>query len=479
MNKHNFCCVATDCGGSGCKSLFAEFDGNKVLEREYRNFPNPPLYWGNNVFCDINAIYRSTLEIMGDFSHKYNNPDVLGFDTHGALYFLLDSFGRLVRMPYHRLDHSYPDIMDRLYEKISRKRIYELTGSIATRGFSLPWMYADILDETKAIESADKLLMFSDMLIYLYTGVMVTDRTSAGTTCMSAADQKEWSWELLKKIGAPEHLFLPFTEPCTKIGRVNKQIEELTGIKNTQVAMVVGHDSAAAVSAVPDFGKNKLYVGLGTVANINFLSDKPFHDEKGYHCGLKTTSYLGKDEYMIYHDCPAFQLFNFMLQVFAKQGHKYSYDEINEIVRQADKMKSYVDLDMPELPLSEGEILEVMKKYLIETKQDVPETNAEWIRCFFNSLVMKIKEYKVVLEKEFEIAIEEIVVLNGGSLHKSLMQLIADECAVPVKGGMKYATLLGNTLNQLLAVGEVSTVDEMRELSRQSFRFQEYEPKMK
>lgn len=100
------------------------------------------------------------------------------------------------------------------------------------------------------------------------------------------------------------------------------------------------------------------------------------------------------------------------------------------------------------------------------------------MRCFFNSLTMKIKQYQNYMAEYVEPA-DEIVVLNGGSLHTTLMQMIADKCQVPVKGGVRYATLLGNVMNQLLAKGEVANVEEMRELAKRSFGFREYEPASK
>lgn len=300
MKKNHFNCIATDCGGSGCKSLFAEFDGNKVIEREYIGFPNAPLRLGDHVYIDINAIYNDAIRVISDLKEKYGNPNVLGFDTHGALYFLVDALGRQVRMPYHRFETSHPDLLERLHEKVSHQEVYQMTGSVATRGFCLPWLYADLTDPTGAIKSADKLLMFPDMLNYLFTGVMGTERTVAGTSCMTTADQTGWNFELLNKLGAPETLFLPFEEPCSRIEKVNKTIEFLAGIKDTDVALVASHDSATAVAAVPGFGKKKLYVCLGTMANINFLSDGPVIDEKARGYGFKTTTYMGKGEYMIY-----------------------------------------------------------------------------------------------------------------------------------------------------------------------------------
>ena len=53
-------------------------------------------------------------------------------------------------------------------------------------------------------------------------------------------------------------------EPGTFKGTLRPEIQTQTGMKNTRLVATVGHDSAAAVAAIPDFGENKLYISIGT-----------------------------------------------------------------------------------------------------------------------------------------------------------------------------------------------------------------------
>ncbi len=47
-------------------------------------------------------------------------------------------------------------------------------------------------------------------------------------------------------------------------GHGHPEIASLTGIGPAKLVASVGHDSAAAVAAIPGFGKNKLYISIGT-----------------------------------------------------------------------------------------------------------------------------------------------------------------------------------------------------------------------
>ena len=59
------------------------------------------------------------------------------------------------------------------------------------------------------------------------------------------------------------------------LGPVHPAVEDQTGAVGMKVVSVAGHDSASAVAAIPGFGKNKLYVCLGTNANMGVETDRP------------------------------------------------------------------------------------------------------------------------------------------------------------------------------------------------------------
>ena len=66
--------------------------------------------------------------------------------------------------------------------------------------------------------------------------------------------------------------------------------------------------------------------------------------------------------------------------------------------------------------------------------------------------------------------------VGGGSQNQLLCQVTADTLGREVLAGPAEATLLGNVLTQLAALGEVSTLAEMRELSGRSISLRHYLP---
>ena len=75
--------------------------------------------------------------------------------------------------------------------------------------------------------------------------------TIAGTSCLIENRQENWSIEVARRFGIPEKLYTEIVEPGTFKGNLRQEIQIQTGMKNTRLVATVGHDSAAAVAAIP------------------------------------------------------------------------------------------------------------------------------------------------------------------------------------------------------------------------------------
>ena len=98
---------------------------------------------------------------------------------------------------------------------------------------------------------------------------------------------------------------------------------------------------------------------------------------------------------------------------------------------------------------------------------------------YLESIALKVNPCTEYLEKELHIPLHKISIINGGTRNYVLMQMISDALARPVYCGLPYATLTGNILTQLYALGELKSVNEMRDLSDRSFSMKEYQPEEK
>ncbi len=112
-----------------------------------------------------------------------------------------------------------------------------------------------------------------------------------------------------------------------------------------------------------------------------------------------------------------------------------------------------------------------------ESGQPVPESKGEIVRCVLESLAVK---YGEVLSQLLELSgrkADVIHIMGGGSQNDLLNQLTADATGIPVKAGPVEATVLGNSLVQFIALGEIKDLDEGRKLVADSFPAKYYQPK--
>ena len=122
-----------------------------------------------------------------------------------------------------------------------------------------------------------------------------------------------------------------------------------------------------------------------------------------------------------------------------------------------------------------GDFCKKMNQYFAETGQRQLTDDGEFVRSIYESIVLKVRHYAEAL-KDLGIIYENINVINGAVRNELLMQLISNALGCKIRAGMEYATLAGNLLTQLYALGEVKTVKEMRSFSAKSFQMKIYTP---
>jgi rhamnulokinase len=79
-------------------------------------------------------------------------------------------------------------------------------------------------------------------------------------------------------------------------------------------------------------------------------------------------------------------------------------------------------------------------------------------------------------EKASAIPLRAVHIVGGGSQNSHLNQWLADATGLSVLAGPVEASALGNALTQLIGLGEVNTLAELRALARASTQIRTYMP---
>ena len=160
---------------------------------------------------------------------------------------------------------------------------------------------------------------------------------------------------------------------------------------------------------------------------------------------------------------------------FGENGTNHS---ITDLIRLAEEARPLQFLINPnaEVFFSPGNMPEKVMSYCGLHGQGVPETPGEIIRCVFESLAF---HYRYVIEELEEATgrhFPTINVVGGGCQNQMLNQITANVSNRLVYGGPSEATAIGNVVVQMLAMGAIHSIEEGRQVIRNSFDIKEYKP---
>jgi sugar (pentulose or hexulose) kinase len=155
---------------------------------------------------------------------------------------------------------------------------------------------------------------------------------------------------------------------------------------------------------------------------------------------------------------------------------KLSWKDLDVLVDKAPAFRSFIDVNA-HLFYDGDNMIQKIQSFCEATGQPVPQTKGEIARTVYESLAMSYREAFEGLEQLKGGKIDVLHIVGGGSKNILLNQITADAINRPVVAGPHEATAIGNLMVQVKASGEVKDIGEMREVIRDSFDVEVYEPK--
>lgn len=447
--------LAFDFGASSGRAIKAFYDGEKISYEEIHRFDNIPVTVDGHVCHDVDMIKGEIDKAI----EKAGQVDALAFDTWGVDYGLVDEDGKLIHLPFHYRDGRTENTVEKASQKIDLDALYLATGN---QIMNINTLFQLTVDEN--VNKADKLLFMPDLFSYMLTGNKVCEMSIASTSQMLNPSTKTWDKDVLNTFKINENLFPQLVESATVTG-------EYKGIK---VISVAGHDTQCAVAAMSVTDSDAAFLSCGTWSLIGCELDEPMLTLESNQKELSNEMGAnGKVNYL--KNISGLWLIQETRRDLAKQGQKYSYNDLEMMARDAKPFKCFVDPDAPMLS-AHGDLPNKIRKYCEKTGQEIPETVGEVVRCIYESLALK---YRYALEQISECTGKNFGVLNilgGGTKDGFLCEMAANSINIPVVAGPIEATALGNIILQLKALGEIESVDEGRKLIAKTEKTKKYMP---
>jgi len=468
-------CLALDIGAESGRAMLGEFEGERLTLSEAYRFPNGPVRLPDGLHWNLLRIWDEIKRSLAQVRHSCGRGLAsVGIDTWGVDFGLLDRTGALVANPFHYRDSRTDGMLEEAARRMPLNELYRRTGMPSAQHNTLYQLLSMVVSDALALEIADTFLMTPDLLNYWLSGERGCEFTIATTTQCYNPGLGGWDSAILEAMGIPTRLFPSIIPPGTNLGPLLPYVADEVGVEADALAVIAPacHDTASAVAAVPTRGAGCAWISSGTWSVVGTELDAPVIDETTLKYGLVNEGGVA-DRWILCRNVMGLWIVQQCRQTWASHGQEMSYDALTDLARQAEPFQAVIDVDDAGF-FTPGDMPARIRAYCQRTEQKVPDTRGGIIRCVLESLALK---YRWALERLEEVVgqrLEPLHTVGGGSRNTLLNQLTADATGRRVVTGPIEATALGNILMQLLALGEIGSIAEGRELLRHSFSLKEY-----
>lgn len=466
--------LAFDLGATSGRSILGTIENGRLQMKELTRFPNQILQIGDHFHWNIYSLFEHLK--AGLVAAKEEGVEItsIGIDTWGVDFALLAEDGSILGAPYAYRDPHTIGAPEKFFEIVPREKVYDLTGIQVMNFNSLYQLFALSQANNSLLKATKEILFMPDALAYMLTGNKVVEYTIASTSQILNPRTKKFDAELLEKAGVSPSILGDIVMPGHLIGTLRDDLAEESELGKVNVVAVAGHDTGAAVAAVPAENENFAYLSSGTWSLMGIEVQDAIINERTSALNFTneggvegTTRFLKNITGMwILEQC---------MKEWKKEGITYAYEKIVQMADTVEPFQSFIDPDHTSFA-SPGCMTKAIQDYCASTGQKVPQTHPEFVRCIFESLSLKYRYILGLLKELAPFPIEKLHVIGGGSKNPLLNQWTANSIGLPVIAGPSEATAIGNIMLQAKAAGCVDSLQEMRRIIGESVHIDEFQP---
>jgi len=466
--------AAVDLGASSGRVMAARVGPGLLELHEVNRFPNRPVRVAGTLYWDVLALYGGVLDGLRAAGRDAGHLDGVGIDSWAVDVGLLDADGVLVGNPVHYRDARHATAVPDVHALVPPEELYRVSG-LQHLPFTTLFQLAGMRSRA-GFGIAERVLLIPDLLGCWLTGAVGAEATNASTTGLLDATTRQWSTELIDRLGLPRELFPPLTQPGDRLGELTPEVLAETGLTGPVPVTAVGsHDTASAVVGVPAESAHFGYVSCGTWSLVGVELERPVLTEASRRAGF--TNELGVDGTVRYlRNVMGLWLLQESLRTWQAAGLPADLTELLHAASREPAFAAVVDCDDDRF-LPPGDMPARIAQLCQETGQTPPQTQAATVRCILDSLALA---YRRTVRRAAALSGRDVDVLHvvgGGARNALLMQLTADACGLPVVAGPVEAAALGNALVQARAGGAVpGGLAELRALLRDTQHVVRYAP---
>jgi len=463
--------IAIDLGNSSGRFALCEWDGNRGSLREIYQFPNAPMTIGPHFIWDTERIWGEILKgIQIASAATHGEVESLGLDSWGAEYVLIDRKGNRVGHAYSLRDPRNVAAMDRAFQVVPRRKIYDITGIQVMPINALYGLLAHIQELPEEWERAWVWLGTPEYYLFRMTGVPVAEYTNAPNSQMVDARSGSWSKELCDAFGLNLEKFPPIVPPGTTLGNLRRELANDLGLKTTKVIAPACHDTASAVAAIP-YPHNRLaFISSGTWSLVGTVQPRPLISELGFNLNITNEGGVGGTIRFL-RNVIGLWILQELLREWNSLGLSVSAEQLARDCLCTPLEGAWVDLKDEKPFLAPGNMAARINAELkVRGFPEVAQPH-ELAAVVFRSLAKRYGEVFDGIQRCTGEPLERLCIVGGGVRNQVLNRLAQEATGLALLKGSSEATLIGNAAVQIAALENTRSLEDIQCIaSRLSFQ---------
>jgi rhamnulokinase len=469
--------IIADLGASNGRVLLGAFDGKKAYVEPVHRFANFPVRAGGVSYWDCLYLFENIKKGINCCLGISKEVVSLSLDTWGLDFALIDPNGFLVSNPVTYRDESKNNYSPAAFHKdISLRSFFMKTGWLNWPSAPPFYLHKKKIEKSNHMLTSYKFLMMGDLFNYFLSSVLSNEYSLASNSLMLNCIKKEFDDDIIKTAGLGKDSFSRIVDPSEKIGKIKKDPFIDQKAQRVDVVACASHDSASAVCGVPaSSDEDWAFVSLGTWCVAGTITGKPVLDIGILRHGL-TNEAITREESFLAKNMTGLWVIQQCINRW-RMDRDLDYEDIDRIYPSAVRFSGLIDLeeqcfsnichDMPSL------VHEQCLKKGFKITKDIASVS----RCIYESIVLQIRYYFRLIESFSKKSFELVYLFGGGSRNRLFCQWLSDALDVPLKVSSPESASIGNMVMQLIADRQAGDIIQAREIVRDSFKIEVYEPK--
>lgn len=275
--------LGIDIGTSATKTVLFDLEGNALASHTIA-YPmhcpksgwaeqNPEDWW--------NATADGIRAVLSESGIPASEVRGVGLSGQMNGHVMTGSDGRVLRPAILWCDLRATEEVEEMNRKVGSRRIVELTGNCAIPGLGAAKILWVKNHQPEIYERAAHIMVPKDYVRYRLTGEYATEVSDASGMQLLDINRRDWSDELLEKIGIDRDKLPRMHESPDVTGVISREAAERTGLLPGTIVVGGAGDNPAAGVGMGAMTDGRAFTTIGTSGVPYMLTEKVLPDYEG------------------------------------------------------------------------------------------------------------------------------------------------------------------------------------------------------